>query len=336
MNHLARSVRSSAFVGVSVLITVTTLMSSSGGVQSGGAYPFNCSSQLPSCDACHSGSAPSASGPTTTLVVANGRRALAQGEVIGVTTTVSGGVTGSTGGFVCEATAGAFTGNGTTSHVISNPLGVTHLNNSTRTWTYTFTAPNTVGPVELTSVGLATDGSGTGGDRFSFNGFDKTATSATPVQLFVLPAGVTNVGSGCADGYGNISVLGANGTPTVGNAGFAFQLLGASPGQFAVVWGGLNPAGFVPFSLSSMGFTGCTSYLANIIPSWTATTSGSASSVTAAQRAEGAAAFPLPIPNTAALHGQSFDVQAGYLDPSVASLRPMPLSLTNGLHLAIP
>lgn len=331
-----RFVRSPAFVGVCVLVTVTSLTSSSGGVQSGGAYPANCASQLPSCSSCHSGSSPTASGPTTTLTVANNRRALAQGEMIAVTTAVNGGVAGTTGGFVCEATAGAFTGNGTTTQVISNPLGVTHLNGSTRTWNYTYTAPNTVGPVELTSVGLATDGSSTGGDLFSFNGFDRAAGSATPVRLFVLPAGVTNVGSGCADGFGNVSVLGANGTPTVGNASFAFQLLGASPGQLAVVWGGLNPVGFTPMSLNSMGLTGCTSYLANIIPSWTATTSGSAASTTAVQRAEGTATFPLPIPNTPALQGQSFDAQAGYVDPSVAAIRSLPLTFTNGLHLAIP
>jgi len=319
---------------ITSLIGATSLIPSSSGVQSGlNGVPANCSSQLPACSSCHSGSAPFAGrvgGPIATLTAT--KRALDAGENISVTTAVTGGVSGTAGGFICEATTGVFTP-GATSTVLTNNASITHSSSSNRTWTYTYTAPNTVGPVQMTSCAMTANANfSTGGDQISFAAYDNNATVATPLRFFVLPAGVTNLGSACADGFGNLSVLGANSTPTIGNSGFAFQLQGASPSALAVVWAGINPAGFTSIDLGALyGLTGCSSYLANIIPSITATTSAGS-----AERAEGTASFPLPIPNSAALSGNTFQAQGGYVDPSVSSTRSMPLSFSNGLTISIP
>lgn len=318
-------------------VAASSLTSSSSGVQSGlGSFPANCSSALPSCGFCHGSSGPSASSPQVTISTASNRRAVSAGNVLSVTTALSGGVAGTTGGFICEATAGAFTGNGTTAQVISNSLSVTHSNNTARSWTYTWTAPTTVGLVQMTAAGNSTNGSSSSsGDLFGFSGYDRAATSATPIRLFVLPSGVTNVGSGCPDGYGNYPVLGANGTPSIGNASFTFQLYGLSPAALGCLWIGTNSSWPNGIPLTPAGITGCTSYVPTLIGSVTAVTSGSATT-TQRQRAEGTASFAMPIPNNAALHGLVFDAQGGVLDPSVTATRTINLTLTNGLHIVIP
>lgn len=336
MPTIALSSRPMAISVIVGLVVAATLSSNSAGVQSGtGGIPANASSGGTSCATCHTGSAPSTASPDVSLTIANNRRALAQGQTISATVTVANGVTGTRGGFLCETTDGTFTP-GATTRQLTNLASITHNGSANRTWTFSFNAPSTPGLVSLTAVGMsAGDPVGTGGDRIGFTGFDRAATSATPVRLFVLPTDVTNTGSGCPDGFGNYSVLGTNGRPQLGNSSFAFQLHGAAPGAFAVVWAGINPAGFTSTSLAPFGIPGCTAYLANFYPYFTATTTGVASSVTAQQRAEGSANFPLPIPSTPALSGQEFDVQAGYIDPSVASFRPTCLSFSNGLHLRI-
>lgn len=319
------------------LISVSTLTSSSSGVQSSlGSFPANCASALPSCSLCHTGSSPTTSGPQVRITTASNRRALSPGNTLSVSTTITGGVVGTTGGFVCETTAGTFTGDGTTTQVISNPAGITHVNNSLRSWTYTYTAPSTVGLVQLTSVGNSTNGSATSGDQFAFSGFDRAASSATPVRLFVLPNSVTNFGNACADGFGNFPVLGANGTPSVGNTSFAFQMYGLQPGVIGLFWVGINNPGFTGLNMNALGVTGCTSLAQNLIASLSLVTTGTASSVSQQQRSEGTATVPLSIPNNAALRGLVFDVQGGQLDPTVTAIRTLPLTLTNGLHVVIP
>lgn len=323
--------------GFACLVSVSTLTSSSTGVQSGlGSFPANCSSALPSCSLCHAGSSPTASGPQVTITTASNRRALSQGTTLSVTTSIVGGVAGTTGGFVCEATAGTFTGNGTTCGSLGNPASITHLNNSARSWTYTFTAPNTPGLVNLTSVGNSTNGSSTAGDQFAFSGFDRAATTATPTRLFVLPSSVTNFGSGCPDGFGNYPVLGANGTPSVGNGAFAFQMFGLQPGVIGLFWVGVNNPGFTGLNMNSLGVTGCTSLAQNLVASLSLVTTGTASSVSQQRRAEGTATVAMPIPNNPSLQGLVFNVQGGQLDPTVTALRTLPLTLTNGLRVAIP
>lgn len=315
------------------LLLVLPLAPRTSGVESGSnGAPANCSRALPSCSACHSSSAPFAgrsNGPTTSLTAS--KRALNRSEAISVTTAVSGGVAGSTGGFVCEATAGSFTA-GPLSHILTNSASITHSGIGARSWTYTYTAPTTPGPVELTSCGMSSNGSGSSGDRFAFNGFDNNATAATPLRLYVLPAGVTNRGSGCADAYGNQSVLGATSAPAVGNTAFACQLIGAAPASLAVLWIGFNPPGFPGLDLGALaGLTGCHGYVASPAATLTSLT-GAGSAV----RGEGTATFALPMPNLATLHGMVVDVQAACVDNSVAGSRSFPLSFSNGLTIAIP
>jgi len=314
------------------LVAATTLCSNGGGVQPGlNGVPMNATVALPSCGQCHAGAAPSAARPNPPVVSTQAsHHALQPGEAIGLTTSISGGVAGGNGGFLSEATVGVFVATTGDTVLMTSSASISHANNASRSWSYSYTAPSTTGPVDITTIGMASNGVGTAGDQISFGGFDGNALQPTPQRFTVLPAGVSNLGVACPDGYGNYSVLGANSAPTLGNASFAFELRGASPQQWAIVWGGLNPVGFTPVDLAVAGLTGCTSYLANVIPSWSVvTTPGSA------ERAEGEGSFAVPIPNMAALQGQTFQVQAGFLDPSVATIRAMPITFSNGLEVTI-
>lgn len=326
--------RPSFLMAAASLVGFSGLLSThAAGVESGvSSMPANGSRALNSCAACHSSSAPTATrtnGPTTAITV--GSRVLALGAQTTVTTAVTGGVATTTGGFLCEATAGSFTA-GTGNHVNTSPRSVTHSDRTRRTWSYTFTAPTTPGVVEITSVGMSSNGSGSSGDRFSFSGYDNNATVGTPTRIYVLPAGLSNVGTGCPDGYGNVSVLGATTAPTVGNTGFALQLAGAAPSTMAFLLLGFNPPAFPGVDLGAMfGITGCTGYVASPLATQTAFTSAGN-----AMRGEGSALFPFGIPNDASFHGFQIDMQSAYLDNSVATTRAVAVTFSNGLHLLLP
>jgi len=331
-----------AFVVVSGLVAVPTMVPYSTGVESGNlGVPADCSKVLPACSACHIGAAPSLTAPDpdtpqTSVTTAGDVRALALGASLSVTTSIAGGTPGTEGGFVCEATAGSFTA-GASTQILTNTASVTHANDLNRSWTYTFDAPASPGLVELTSAANAVNGDAmTTGDHFSFAGYDRNAQSATPVGSAYSRSGVANLGAACPDGYGNFAVLGANNTPTVGDAGFELRLHGARPNTTAYLWGGFNTNPAHAQSLDSIGLMGCTSYIQTIDASQVQVTTAGAT-----ERAEGDAVFPLPLVGAGALIGASFEVQAGYFDPSVitpsvgGAMRSLPLTLTNGLRVTL-
>lgn len=327
------SVRTGILLAAPALVVLASNLSTRGaGVESNNnSVPANCSTQLPSCNACHSSSQPQTgrtNGPTTRLTAVT--RALSAGQQTSVTASVVGGLATTTGGFICEASAGAFTA-GSNSHILTNSASITHIDRNSRSWTYTYTAPATVGLVTVTAAGMSSNGSGSSGDEFSFSGYDANATTATPMRLFVLPQYVVNQGTACPDGYGNYSVLGASSAPTVGNSGFGFALHGANPNSLAVLIAGFNPGGFSYIDLGVFyGLTGCRAYVAN-----TAFTLVSFTGAGIAARGEGSATFPMAIANAPALHGVSLDVQAAYVDQSATTMlgRSMDFSFSNGLRV---
>ena len=303
-----------------------------------------------SCSGCHASAAPSINSSRTSLVADAGVHALSPGQAISVTTSLdASGANQTLGGFLSEADAGSFTAgaNTQTGSTGGSSIAVSHIDSSSRSWTYTFNAPATAGLVELTAAGLSPNGDGQAfgvvGDHMSFSGYDKTATSATPLRLYVLPNGVTNIGTACPDAYGNVPVLGANEEPNPGDAGFELRLHGAAPGEAAFLWGAIGAGGFNQ-SLNSLGLTGCSSYIQNVDATQIATTSAGS-----AQRGDGSVAFALPIPNNPTLIGTTYHFQAGYCDPSVnsgfaglpngspvlAAARSLDLSLTNALEVTV-
>lgn len=325
--------RSPSFWVATTAVTSAGILSAyAGGVQSGvNGVPVNASRAVASCGQCHSSSSPTSTRtnpPITSLTVAS--FVLGPGQQTAVTTSVTAGVAGTTGGFLCEATAGTFVaGSGT--HINGAGDSITHSNKNQRSWSYTFTAPGTPGPVELTSVAMTANNSGSGGDQFSFNGFNPNSTVGTPVRIYVLPAGLTNLGSGCVDGYGNTPLLGATSAPAVGNAAFAFDVVGTATNTAALLLLGVNPPGFTGIDLGAvLGITGCTGRVLNPLAIPTAPTSfGSA------MRADGLASFAFPIPNSPVYLGFAMDAQAAILDASVAATRAIPLTFTNGVHVVV-
>lgn len=322
----------SFWAGSAVLAFGSMLSAYQAGVASGSnGTPANASRAMNSCAACHSSSGPTATRtnpPVTTLTV--GSRVLNFGQQTTVNTTVTGGLSTTYGGFLCEVTAGTFTA-GTGNHTTGSGNSVTQNTRALRTWNYTWTAPSTAGLVEMTSVGLACSGSGSSGDKLSFTGFDPNATVGTPVRLYVLPAGLTNFGTGCPDGYGNVPVLGASSAPTVGNGSFGFQMVGTAPSTLGFLLMGFNPAGFTGINLgAAFGLTGCNGYVAN--PLATTSTFSSAGN---AVRAEGTCVFPFPIPNSTSYLGFTLDVQGAFIDNSVSATRAAPITFSNGLRMVV-
>ena len=326
------SFRSALWISAALCTVTGAVITYPSGVQSGvSGVPANASRAVPACGACHSSSAPTAtrtSPPVASLIV--GARILAAGQQTSVTTSVTNGVAGTTGGFLCETTRGVFVaGSGT--HINGTGGSITHSNKNQRTWSYTFTAPATPGPVELTSAAMTANNSGSGGDKFSFNGFDPNSTVGTPVRIYVLPTGMTNLGNGCLDGYGNVPVLGATSAPTVGNAAFAFDVLGGATSSVALLLLGINPPGFTGIDLGPvLGITGCTGFVLSPVAIPAAPTSAGS-----AMRADGAAQFPFPIPNSTIYTGFAMDAQAAYFDASVAATRAIALTFTNGVHVVV-
>jgi hypothetical protein len=296
---------------------------------SSGIYSSSYARSLPSCGGCHNAQPGSTQGlPELRVSLVPTARSLIASQALSVTVASTGGQTASAlGGFMADVTAGAFAA-GTNSRVHARTLGISHDRSSPRAWTFGYTAPAVPGLVEMAAVVNTVNGDGLrdSGDLWAFHGADGRATTGTLVRLFVNALGVAPLGASCADGYGNHPVLGAREIPTVGNQSFALQVHGAQPAAQVVVFLGANP-GFPPFDLTAAGAAGCTLYVEPVLLPSVRTGAGNA------ERAEGAAILPLPIPANAALSGKTFEAQAAVLDGSTA--RSLPLTLTNALSITV-
>jgi hypothetical protein len=112
------------------------------------------------------------------------------------TVTVSGGPAGGLGGFDLKASAGTLTA-GSNNHVSGTE--VTHNNENSRSWTFSWTAPATIGNQNFVATGLAADGGqDTGGDawyyyggasnsQFVINVNNPVGVSGTPSTLWIAP-----------------------------------------------------------------------------------------------------------------------------------------------------
>jgi hypothetical protein len=310
------------------LLTATLLSGSflarSSGALPGQIAPIDAARQAPSCTACHSGTIGS-NGVATLLTAPH--HSLDRNESIQLALQVTGGPSGSDGGFAAENTAGTFSAGTNTQTNTSGRPGqfLTHTNDSSRSWSLGYTAPNTPGLVRIFAVTNSANGSGTSNDSISFHGFDPTSTTCTPVYLGVNAIGNQRFGSACVGGFGNWPVLYSDLVPTVGNAAYGVKLAGVAPGSGAVFVFGVPRA--TPIDLGPIGVNGCGLWVDSLVNILTGTTAGNA------QRGEGTASVPAPVPAVAALQGSTIGAQAAVLDS--ASGRSLPLTLSNGLRITI-
>ena len=119
-------------------------------------------------------------------VTVSGPQSVLVGSAHQYTVTVIGGPSATQGGFGLKASAGTLTA-GTNNRV--SGLEVTHTNELSRSWTFTWTAPATVGTQNFYAIGISTDGSGDeDGDQWDFYGdavntaFPITVTNAAGVE----------------------------------------------------------------------------------------------------------------------------------------------------------
>lgn len=295
--------------------------------RSTGIYQNGITRSAPACGQCHRPSPGAAAGsPAVRVTVTPSARVLTVGQAITVAVAVSGGAASPRGGFACDADAGTFSAGANTT-LAAAATAITHANSSVRSWSFGYTAPAVPGPVELFAVANAVNGNGSNdaGDMWAFAGFDDTATVATPVRLFVNAAGVTPFGTSCVGGFGNVPVFGSRQVPVLGNAGFALELRGAAPAAaVGVVLGAALPA---PIDLAFLGVTGCQLLVDPSLVLTGATGAGNA------QRGDGSATLPLPIPAQPILRNRTLRAQAFFTDPG--SGRPTPLTFTNGLAVTL-
>lgn len=313
-----------------------------GSTGASGPLPASFTRTAPSCGNCHTNVTGTVQGPggavqgapAIDMAITVPKHALDQGETINVNVTTTGGVTSSplpnAGGFTAEITAGTLIG---AMGVQVDPTGkfATHVNAFTaqRNWNFSMMAPSTAGLIEMFGVTNTTNGSGNNaGDAWAFHGFDDTAMQATPVRFYALAAGITHIGNGCADGYGNYAVLGADQTPAIGNTAFAFHLHGCAPSTIAFLMLSFAAAS-PPLDLTAFGLPGCTSHIPLPIP---ATLAGFTSPGNA-QRAEGSISFPFSVPSDPSFTGMFIYAQGAYADPSAALAgRNPPFTLSNALQ----
>jgi hypothetical protein len=290
-----------------------------------------------SCGQCHN-AFPGGGSPLLRVSVVVSRRAVQPGQAITITTSSTGGQTSipplvDVGGLCMDATAGTFVA-GANTQVNPGATAITHqfasLSNG-RSWTYGYLAPNQPGPVELYCVVNTANGDGQPtADVWGFNGFDGTAFRSTPVRLFVLAPGVTHLGDGCADGFGNWPVLGASQAPAIGNGNFQLELTGAQPNTLAFVLVAINPPGFVPLDLTPVGIPGCTAHVGNPFTNIVVTGPGQP------QISEATASLTWPIPNLAALRGLSVQVQSCCIDQAALAIgRSLPLTWSNAIQVTV-
>lgn len=317
-----RSPKLALLFGASIIVGATLLPS-----RSGGYYSSTVTRSAPSCGNCHRSTPGSASGfSALNVAVTPSARSLTPSQSITIATQVTGGQTTSgTGGFSSDVDSGAFSA-GTGSRLVSS-TAIVQSNSSSRSWTYGYTAGTTPGVVQMWVVGMTSNGNSTddSGDFWAFHGSDQTATQSTPVRLYVNNAsGVTPNGDACVGSYGNYPVLGARLAPTIGNANFAVEVYGAAPAApVAMLLGQQIP----PIDLGFIGITGCNLYVQSFLTLSGATGAGNA------QRGEGVAIFPVPIPNAPVIRGARLQMQAAIVD--VANGRRLPITATNGLLITV-
>jgi hypothetical protein len=140
---------------------------------------------------CHN-SSPNSAGAVTVSI--SGPQTVQPGSKSGYTISVSGGPSGTTGGFDLSATGGTFTA-GTGDQVSSGEM--THTNNSRRSWTFQWTAPSTPGTYSFAAVGLASNGSSSSGDSWNWYGNSAgapfTITVSGPTGDTTRPGAVTDL-----------------------------------------------------------------------------------------------------------------------------------------------
>lgn len=325
---------STALIVAPVLVT-SVVFSYGTGVWPGkdginGKVPNDVARQVPSCGGCHR-QFPGGLGLSVSCVPT--ARLLAPNQSISITTSATGGITTSMwGGFITEASRGAFAAGSNSQLATTSSAFVTHVfafNSNNRSWTYGYTAPSAPGLVELFSVVNTVDGDGRpDADFWAFHGFVSGATVCTPVRLYVLAQGISAIGTSCVGSFNQYPVLGSKTAPAVGNAGFAIELHGAAPSSQCALLVGANPS-WQPLDLTVIGITGCSLYVDPLLSTTMPTSAGDL------YRAEGTATFALPIPNDAALHGGVLQAQCAIIDGFVSS-RPLKVTMTNGLSIAIP
>ena len=314
------------FVLVPAVLFAGSLFSRGSGTIPGvSSIPSDAARNTPSCTGCHSGTV-GASGAATSMTIA--QVSLAMNEVAQVTIQVSGGPSGTRGGFAAENSGGAFAA-GSTSHInTTGRIGqfITHNNASNRTWAFPYTASATPGLYLLYTVGMAANNSSsTSGDVIAFNGFDATATVCTPVYVGVNATGTQRFGQGCRGSYGNYPVLYSDVVPSVGNASYALKLAGAAASSNALFLIGTPRA--TPLDLGLIGATGCSLWVDPLASMSTTTSAGHP------QRGEGTATQGLAIPNTTSLRGAILAAQCAIVDP--ANGRGLPITMSDGLLFQI-
>lgn len=317
------SIKVTLLVGSSLLVGASLLPSRSGGYYSGSV-----TKNAPSCGNCHRSAPGSASGfPAMNVAVTPSARSLTPGQSISVSTQVTGGQTASTkGGFASDANSGTFSAGSGTRLIGSS--AIVHSNPDNRSWSYGYTAGTTPGVVQMYTVGLTANGDGNNGseDFWAFHGFDQTATVSTPVRLYVNnAAGITPNGESCVGSFGNYPVLGAKEAPTVGNGSFAVEVHGAAPTSPITALLGLQ---IPPLDLGVIGITGCKLYVQPLLTVNGATGAGNA------QRGEGVAVVPVPIPNNPSFRGSSLQIQVAIVDLAVGG-RTLPITMTNALLVTV-
>jgi hypothetical protein len=130
---------------------------------------------------CH-GSSPNGAGAVTVSIT--GPQSVMAGSVSSYTVAVTGGPTGTTGGFDLSSNGGTFTA-GTGDKVSSGEM--THSSNARRSWSFTWTAPATAGTYRFVAIGLSSNGNGSSGDSWNWYG----GAAGSPFNITVVPAGDT-------------------------------------------------------------------------------------------------------------------------------------------------
>lgn len=106
---------------------------------------------------------------------------------------ISTTVSGDSGGFDLSVTTGTLSATDPNVQIVNDEA--IHKNNNARSWQVNWTAPAEVGPVNFHVTGLASDGTGVGGDEYATNSYSITPEDARTEERFQLWTIQISIGS---------------------------------------------------------------------------------------------------------------------------------------------
>jgi hypothetical protein len=329
------------FTAISLLALASVLSGRGTGVTPGVLQvPIDLTQNYPGCGQfmCH---APFPnSGGLVRMAISTSTTSIDFGGQITGSAQATGGVAnpGTLGGFCLETMAGSFTA-GTACQLgrdmLFNPVPtiLTHTSYNSRSWSFTFRAPLTAGPLHWFGAINTVNGDGqpTGDSWDWWQPGNLNSTPGIPFRLYVNAPSVQAFGSACPGSRGLAPVIGAPVAPAVGAANFSVDVINVPNGAVVLSILGTSDQSYagvpLPLDLAILQAPGCFLRTSLVLIQAGVATGGSPT-----VPGSGVASVVWPIPADPSLRGGTLYFQDLVVDPAA---NPGGLTASAGLRVTV-